>query len=92
MNRRSFIKMAGLGIAALYGGNFCIGQAKNNRPNIIFLFTDDQRFDSLGCYGNKQVNTPNIDALSQGGLTFDNHYNTTAICMASRACDIDYCP
>ena len=52
---------------------------------IIFLFTDDQSTHSLGCYGNKDVKTPNIDALSAAGVTFDHHYDTTAICMASRA-------
>ena len=54
-------------------------------PNIIFLFADDQTFDSLGCYGNPDVRTPHIDRLASESLTFDHYYNTTAICMASRA-------
>jgi arylsulfatase A-like enzyme len=56
-----------------------------DRPNIVFLLTDDQAAYSLGCYGNKDVQTPYIDSLSADGMTFDRHYNTTAICMASRA-------
>ena len=59
--------------------------AKESRLNIIFLLTDDQSFYSLGCYGNPDVMTPNLDQLAKDGMTFDNHYNTTAICMASRA-------
>lgn len=55
------------------------------RPNIIFLFTDDQNTYSLGCYGNNDVVTPNIDSLARDGITFDRHYTVTAICMASRA-------
>ncbi|HAE11501.1 MAG: acetylglucosamine-6-sulfatase [Opitutae bacterium] len=55
-----------------------------NRPNVIFLLTDDQSSYSLGCYGNKDVRTPHIDGLSLSGMTFDHHYDTTAICMASR--------
>ena len=55
------------------------------RPNIVFFLTDDQSFDSLGCYGNRDVETPNIDRLAKGGIAFDRHYDTTAICMASRA-------
>jgi len=55
------------------------------RPNIVFLFADDQNTYSLGCYGNKDVRTPNMDQLAQEGVVFDKHYNTTAICMASRA-------
>ena len=56
-----------------------------DRPNLVFLFTDDQSFNSLGCYGNPDVKTPNIDRLSLDGIAFDRHYDTTAICMASRA-------
>ncbi len=55
------------------------------KPNIIFLFADDQSTYSVGCYGNKDVVTPNMDRLAADGLVFDKHYNTTAICMASRA-------
>ena len=39
----------------------------------------------MGCYGNKDVITPNLDQLAKEGMVFDNHYDTTAICMASRA-------
>ena len=59
--------------------------SKDSRPNLIFLFTDDQSTYSLGCYGNKDVNTPHIDSLAADGMAFDHHYDTTAICMASRA-------
>ncbi|MEM9400161.1 MAG: sulfatase [Verrucomicrobiota bacterium] len=59
--------------------------AKPSQPNLVFLLTDDQSTYTLGCYGNPDVKTPHIDKLSAEGVTFDNHYNTTAICMASRA-------
>lgn len=57
----------------------------DERPNIIFLMSDDQTFYSLGCYGNSDVRSPNLDQLAADGMVFDNHYDTTAICMASRA-------
>ena len=57
----------------------------DDRPNIIFLMTDDQNVRSLGCYGAPGVKTPNIDALATDGVAFDRHYDTTAICMACRA-------
>jgi len=63
---------------------FSFGAGGESKPNIIFLFTDDQSSYSLGCYGNKDVKTPHIDSLSSAGMTFDHHYDTTAICMASR--------
>ncbi len=53
-------------------------------PNLVFLLTDDQSSYSLGCYGNPDVKTPNIDRLGNDGMIFDRHYDTTAICMASR--------
>ena len=58
---------------------------EEKKPNIIFLFADDQSTHSVGIYGNKEVQTPNMDKLGKDGLIFDRHYNTTAICMASRA-------
>jgi arylsulfatase A-like enzyme len=46
---------------------------------------DDQNYGSVGCYGNPDVVTPNMDKLGADGMVFDRHYNTTSICMASRA-------
>ena len=58
---------------------------KKTQPNIIYLLADDQNVSSVGCYGNADVITPNMDKLGQKGIVFDRHYNTTAISMASRA-------
>ena len=55
------------------------------RPNIIFVLTDDQRFDALGCMGNSIVRTPNIDRLADDGTLFTNMFCTTSICATSRA-------
>ncbi len=57
-----------------------------DRPNIIYLMTDDQRFDSMGCMGNPIIQTPNLDEMAKEGVVFDNAFVTTAICMTSRAC------
>jgi arylsulfatase A-like enzyme len=54
------------------------------RPNIVFLFSDDQTARAVGCYGNADVITPHLDKLAHDGVRFTNHYNTTSICMASR--------
>lgn len=55
------------------------------RPNIIFLMTDDQSFRSISALGNSSVKTPNLDRLVAKGVTFNSHYATTSISMASRA-------
>ena len=53
-------------------------------PNLIVFIADDVSWDDLGCYGNDQVQTPNIDALAQDGMVFKNTYLTTSSCSPSR--------
>lgn len=56
------------------------------RPNIIFILTDDQRYDLMGFTGRfPWIKTPNIDALAQNGLYFKNAFVTTSLCSPSRA-------
>ena len=70
----------------LCASGISLGAAENARPNIVFLFSDDQTARAVGCYGNKDVITPHLDRLAKDGVRFANHYNTTSICMASRSC------
>ncbi len=56
----------------------------NSRPNILIVFTDDQRFDQLGCAGNSIVQTPHIDELARKGIRFTNAYVNSPMCMPSR--------
>lgn len=56
------------------------------RPNLIFILTDDQRHDALGCAGNELIRTPNMDALAARGVLFRNAFVTLSICSPSRAC------
>ncbi|NVK49781.1 MAG: sulfatase [Cyclobacteriaceae bacterium] len=58
---------------------------RDNRPNIIFILTDDQRWDALGFAGNPIIQTPEMDALAKEGTFFENAFVTTPICAASRA-------
>lgn len=88
ITRRDLLKNAAIGATA--AGLGCAGLKSSpmrggKRPNIVFLLTDDQRWDSLGCMGNPIVQTPNLDALAAGGTLFTNHFATTPICAASRA-------
>lgn len=55
------------------------------RPNFLFIITDQHRADHLGCYSNRIVKTPNIDRLAQSGARFENFYVATPICMPNRA-------
>lgn len=55
------------------------------RPNVVFILTDDQRSDALGCMGHPHLKTPHIDRLAKEGLLFKNHFCTTSLCSPSRA-------
>ncbi len=67
----------------LLSPNWALSQTK--RPNIIFILTDDQRWDALGFAGNPIIQTPEMDALARTGTYFRNAFSTTPICAASRA-------
>ncbi len=53
--------------------------------NVLFIITDAQRADHLGCYGNSIVKTPNLDRLASESLRFTNYFCTNPICMPNRA-------
>src|SRR5258708_2627039 len=56
-----------------------------DKPNIVFILTDDQRWNALGCLGDRVIKTPNVDRLAARGVIFRNHFVTTSICSVSRA-------
>ena len=56
-----------------------------NKPNIVFFLTDDQGFWSLGCYGNKETRTPNLDQLAARGMLFRNFFCASPVCSPARA-------
>ena len=70
---------------ALFIGSISVIDAEDGRPNILFLFTDDQPKSCLGIAGNKEIKTPHLDQLARRGTLFDNAFVTTAICCSSRA-------
>lgn len=86
MNRRDFLKVTGLGMAVpAFPGIVRAAKKTDKKPNIIYLMTDDQRWDTLGCYGNPEFKTHNIDQLAAEGVLFENCFYTVSICMPSRA-------
>lgn len=56
------------------------------QPNILFIFSDQQRADTLGCYGQKLNVTPNIDALAKEGVKFEKAYTCQPVCGPARSC------
>jgi len=84
--RRQFIKAAAAGLpVAAVGHRLFAGQRSARQPNIVTIFADQMRAHVLGCYGNKMVPTPNIDAMAAAGTTFDNAVSTWPVCSPYRA-------
>ena len=48
--------------------------ATPSKPNIVLIFTDNQQASTLGCYGNKEIHTPHLNALANEGMVFDNAF------------------
>ena len=59
--------------------------AKAGRPNVLFILTDDQRWDAIGVGGSRHLKTPNMDRLAHEGVHFRNTFCTTSLCSPSRA-------
>lgn len=57
-----------------------------NKPNIIFYFSDQQRWDTCGCYGQKLPVTPNLDKIAEEGTVFENAFSAQPVCGPMRAC------
>ncbi len=54
-------------------------------PNLLFLFTDEQRYDTMGAYGNHRIRTPNLNRLAGESVVFDRAYVTQPVCTPSRS-------
>jgi arylsulfatase A-like enzyme len=83
LNRRHFLKTAGLGAAAVLAG--CAASTSTRKPNIIFIMADDLGWGDVGCYGQTKIKTPHIDNLAHEGLRFTNCYAGGAVCAPSRS-------
>lgn len=85
MKRRDFLKVIGAG--AIWPALRCCSAPAQSRklPNIVFIMTDNQAPWTLGCYGNKEILTPNIDALAREGTMFTRCFSSNAVCSPTRA-------
>ncbi len=83
MDRRDFLKTAGVGAAALAAGT---GRARaaQDGPNIIVIMADDLGYGDLGCYGSEAIATPNLDRLAEDGVRLTNFFSSAPVCSPSR--------
>jgi arylsulfatase A len=64
---------------------FLTGQTKNESPNVIIIFTDDQGYKDVGSYGSPNIKTPNLDKMAANGMRLTDFYVTSSVCSPSRA-------
>ncbi|MCL4693986.1 MAG: sulfatase-like hydrolase/transferase, partial [Candidatus Hydrogenedentes bacterium] len=88
MNRREWLRSAGLAAGSGLVASACAGAAKagtsGRRPNIIYIMADDLGYGDLGCYGQDVVQTPRIDQLAEEGIRFTQCYAGSTVCAPSR--------
>jgi len=89
MNRRDFLKATAIGATSLTLGcglNQSLATAPGDKkPNIVFIIVDDMGWADLGCYGSKQIKTPNIDKMASEGVKFTDAYSGCTVCAPARS-------
>jgi len=88
MSRFSILTVIGIACFLLFGAlqssSVAIGFEVSRKPNFIVIFTDDQGYQDLGCFGSPGIQTPNIDGMANEGMRFTDFYAQT-VCGPSRA-------
>ena len=90
--RRSFLKILGAGMASLaIPGIVRAGQKAGGKPNFVIIFTDDQGYQDVGCFGSPSIRTPNLDRMAAEGMRFTDFYSAASVCSPSRAALLTGC-
>lgn len=90
ISRRNFSKKMGMGLGALAINSSntlkALANDDTNRPNILFICSDQHSYKYAGYAGHPHVKTPNLDQLAQNGVTFTNVYSGNPVCVPGRSC------
>ncbi len=88
ISRRSFLQKSAVGLGAgvlgLKGIRSFSASSTANQPNILWIVSEDNSASYLGCYGNKDALTPNLDKLAEQGITYDNAFANAPVCAPMR--------
>ena len=88
LTRRTFLKAVGLGAAAIAlpaCPKKTHAAAAGRPPNVVIIFTDDQGYQDVGCFGSPLIRTPNLDRMAAEGARFTDFYVAASVCSPSRA-------
>jgi len=78
-------KLISILILIVFFINFRLIGGNDKQPNIVLVFTDDQGYQDLGCFGSPKIKTPRIDQMAKEGVRLTDFYVASAVCSASRA-------
>ena len=90
-SRRDFLRAAGLTGGSMMLPGLAGGASSAERPNIVLIFTDDQGYGDIGCYGADGFETPNLDRMAAHGRKFTDFYVAASVCSPSRAALLTGC-
>ncbi len=87
VSRRNFLKKAALGSLSLAPlGNYTLrAKEARRKPNLLFILTDQQRFDTFAAYGNMKIEAPNLNRLARESIVFKRAYVTQPVCTPARS-------
>lgn len=85
IQRRIIVRKAMVWVFALLPILAQAQKAKSSRPNVIVIFTDDQGYQDVGCFGSPDISTPNLDNMAKDGIRFTDFYSASPVCSPSRA-------
>jgi arylsulfatase A len=88
LNRYAFLLVALTTISAISGKS---AGAEDRLPNFIMIFTDDQGYQDIGCFGSPKIKTPNLDKMAKEGMRFTDFYSANSVCSPSRAALLTGC-
>ena len=84
LSRRDFLRLTACALTAAARPEVLLAQAGEERPNIILIMADDLGYGDISCYGGP-IQTPNIDALAEGGMRFTDYHANGPVCSPTRA-------
>jgi len=87
--RREFLKKLGTGAASLSAmsarGLATTASCKQRKPNLLFIWTDQQRTETMAVYGNTRIHAPNLNRLATESFVFKQAYVSQPVCTPSRS-------